>query len=234
VQPEGEMGGVRQTVAAPLGQLSARVRTAVMEGGTRLLLERRLRAQTIGHIELPDLHAHPHRQFYLPSPWLSLVRALPRSEVNEHDVFVDFGCGMGRMVLEAALFYPFARVVGVELSPELARVAEANVARNRHRFRARDVQIAVTDVLDYTISDDVTVAYFFNPFEGPIFAHVIGALIASVDRNPRRLRIVYQVQAERQMLLDTGRVRQIGSGRSLLRRRPASGLGVYEVVPAGA
>jgi SAM-dependent methyltransferase len=224
------MAGLKQTITAPLGELSSRARTALMETGTTLLLERRLRAQTHGHVELPDIHAHEHRQFYLPSPWLSLLRALPRSEVEDTDVFIDFGCGMGRMVLEAALFFPFARVVGVELSPDLARVAQENVERNRHRFAARAVEIVVSDVLEYQVPDDITIAYFFNPFEGPIFAHAIDALLASVDRNPRRMRIVYQFQAERQMLLDTGRIRQVSSGRSLLRRRrTASGIGVYEV-----
>src|SRR5271166_6630819 len=41
-------------------------------------------------------------------------------------VFVDIGSGKGRVLLMAA-DYPFQRVIGVELLPELHRVAQANL-----------------------------------------------------------------------------------------------------------
>ncbi len=205
-----------------------------MNGATRLLFERRLRVRTDGWIELSELGLpSEHRVHYQPSPWLTLPRALRRSEVTSEDVFIDFGCGMGRMVLEAALLYPFARVIGVELSSQLAAVAERNVERNRRRLAARQVEVVVSDVLDYRMPDDVTVAFFYNPFGGPIFEHVIRELLASVDRAPRRLRLIYQNPVEERMLLATGRIRRLGSGRSFLRRgRVQSAIAFYEVGPA--
>ena len=158
---------------------------------------------------------------------------LRRSEVSPEDVFIDFGCGKGRMVLEAALLYRFARVVGVELSPDLAAVARGNVERNRRRLRTPQVEIVVSDVLTYPIPDDVTIAFFFNPFTGPIFGHVVSGLLASVDRSPRRLRIVYSAPVEEGIMLQTGRIRRVGSGRSFRsRRRTQLGIGLYEVDPA--
>jgi SAM-dependent methyltransferase len=62
------------------------------------------------------------------SEWLTLPRVLRRDDVGRDDVFVDLGCGEGRMLLEAARRYRFKRVVGVELSGQLAAVASRNVA----------------------------------------------------------------------------------------------------------
>jgi SAM-dependent methyltransferase len=213
---------------------SPEARIAAVNAGTRLLFERGLRLRTEGWIELADLGLpSENRVHYQPSPWLTLPRILKRSQVSRNDVFVDFGCGMGRVVLEAALLYPFARVTGVELSPDLARVAERNIERNRRRLTARHVEIVVSDVLEYQVPDDVTVAYFYNPFVGPIFAHVVRELITSVDRVPRRLRIIYQNPLEERLLLESVRVQRVGSGRSFLHRsRVQTGLGLYEIDPA--
>jgi hypothetical protein len=95
-------------------------------------------------------------------------------------------------------------VEGVELSSELTKIAENNIHRNHHRLRCQDVRLVSCDALEYEIPDDLTVAYFFNPFQGPIFASVIDRLRASVDRHPRRLRIIYLNPVEEQMLLDAG------------------------------
>lgn len=213
---------------------SPETRIAAMTTATGLLFERRLHARTEGWIELADLGLpFEHRVHYQPSPWLTLPRVLKRSQVTREDVFIDFGCGMGRVLLEAALMYRFARVVGVELSPELARLAEQNIERNRRRLSAREVEIVVSDVLDYQVPDDITIAYFYNPFVGPIFEHVIRQILASIDRAPRRMRIIYRNPDEEQLLLATGRIRRVGSGRSFLHRgRRETGIGLYEVDPA--
>lgn len=213
------------------GLTSLKARIGLAEAVTRLLFERRLHVRTDGRVELADLGLpSEYRVQYQPSSWLTLPRVLRRSEVSPDDVFIDFGCGMGRMVLEAALFYPLARVIGVELSPELARVAQRNIDRNQRRLKARQVEIVASDVLEYEIPDDVTIAFFYNPFYGPIFAYVVRGLIASVDRVPRRLRIVYQNPYEEAMLLSSGRVRRVGSGRSFIRPgRVQPGLALYEV-----
>ncbi|MBI4235785.1 MAG: hypothetical protein HY688_00300, partial [Chloroflexi bacterium] len=48
-----------------------------------------------------------------------------------------------------------------------------------------------SDVLDYTIPDDLTVAFFFNPFSGATFATVMDNIRDSLARRPRDLRIIY-------------------------------------------
>jgi SAM-dependent methyltransferase len=208
-----------------------RAQTWVFDRLTWILFERRLGTETHEWVELSELGLPSEdRLRYQPTAWGTLPRVLRRSQVSPEDVFIDFGCGKGRMVLEAALLYRFARVEGVELSPDLAAIARANLERNRRRLRAPRVDVTVSDVLKYSIPDDVTIAFFANPFTGPIFAHVIAGLLASVDRRPRRLRIVYCVPVEERMLLQTGRIRRVASARSLWsRRRVHDGVGLYEV-----
>jgi SAM-dependent methyltransferase len=152
-------------------------------------------------------------------------------------VFLDLGSGQGRVVFQAARFYPFRRVVGVELVADLHARAAANIAGNRGRLRCRDVQLVCSDVLDFRIPDDVTVVHLYNPFTGNTFATVIDRLLASVDRRPRRLRIVYANPVEHEQLMATGRVRLarrvhgLRPGREWAR---SASTYVYEVLPGRA
>lgn len=169
------------------------------------LLERRAGIRTEGHFTPEELGFAPeHRQRYQPTHWFALRRILPPREVGPDDVFIDFGSGMGRVVYQAAAGYPFARVVGVELSERLHAIARENLERTRSRLRCPDVELVAADVLDYEIPDDVTVAFFANPFSGHVFASVVQRLVASQERRPRRLRVVYVNPVEEGMLLDAG------------------------------
>jgi hypothetical protein len=106
-------------------------------------------------------------------------------------------------------------VVGVELSERLHGLAEHNLARNRHRLRCSDVVLRHGNVLDLTDAelDEVTVVFCYNPFGGDTFATFAQRLVASVDRRPRRLRLVYVNPREEAALLRTGRVQQVRSRR---------------------
>lgn len=148
---------------------------------------------------------HPDRVGYSASPWWVLRWLLARSEVWSSDVFVEFGCGKGRIVLEAARRYPFRRVVGVELSPELSDVARGLIARERNRLRCRDVEIETADATEFAVPDDMTHAYLYNPFNGPTFAKVCANIVASLDRAPRSVRVIYVNPVEHTTLMATGR-----------------------------
>lgn len=176
---------------------------------TDLLFDRRYGVRTAGQIEPGQLRLDGHGcQGYRPAGWLSLRRILPPREVTDHDVFVDFGSGMGRVVLQAAR-YPFRKVIGVEISEKLHHIARENIHRNRQRLRCTDIDLVHADVLEYEIPDDVTMVFLYNPFRGEIFATVIERLLQSVERNPRPLRIIYANPVEEQLLLGTGRIRHV-------------------------
>jgi SAM-dependent methyltransferase len=62
--------------------------------------------------------------------------------------FVDLGSGMGRAVLVASEF-PFRRIVGVEIVPELHAIASRNVRQYRGRQQCRDIHLLQLDALRY-------------------------------------------------------------------------------------
>jgi SAM-dependent methyltransferase len=140
---------------------------------------------------------------YQPSPWTTLARLLRPAEVSPSDVFVDFGCGKGRMVYLAAR-YPFRRVVGVELRADMAELARKNLAPHVHRLACRDIDIVTSDARSFPIPDDLSLAYLFNPFPEPVFCEVLGRLRASLERRPRRLRLIYRTPEQHDRILGAG------------------------------
>jgi SAM-dependent methyltransferase len=199
-------------------------------------LERFERALGVDTGGVLHLHVHGHeRQGYEGSGWIDLHRMLRPGEVKADDVFLDIGSGKGRVVMLAAR-YPFARVIGVEVSGELTEVARRNLdGQRRARRRAKAVELVTADALAYEIPDDVTVVYLYNPFRGTTFDAVIAKLIESVDRRPRRLRLIYLNPEEHDRLMATGRFRLVRTaGRLRLRRDEAarSYIRMYELLPA--
>jgi SAM-dependent methyltransferase len=198
-------------------------------------IERRLGVETATEVALSDLGlAQEDRVEYEPSGWRDLRRILGDDEVSPDDVFIDFGSGKGRIVLEAAR-YPFARVIGVEISDQLNAVAQRNVDRRRHTLSSGEVQLVTSDATEYEIPDDVSVVYLFNPFKGSAFQAVVNRLLESVDRRPRLLRLIYRSPVEESKLVASGRFKLI-KRRSGLRPgrqwRRTSSLSMYVVLPS--
>ncbi|MEA2331148.1 MAG: hypothetical protein QOH58_1286 [Thermoleophilaceae bacterium] len=201
------------------------------------LVERALNIDTHGVVELEELNVGDYeREGYEGSGWLDLRRMLRRGEVKPHDVFLDLGSGKGRVVLLAAR-YPFAKVIGVEISEELNAIARRNLATTRQRPRCRQVELVTADVLEYEIPAEVTVVYIYNPFRGATFDAVMANLIASVDRHPRTVRLIYLNPKEHDRLMSTGRFRlERVAGRLRPRRSEAarSYIRLYVLEPATA
>src|SRR5262249_45426157 len=64
---------------------------------------------------------------YWPVPESVGHHLLQRLPIRHNDfVFIDAGCGKGRALLLASMF-PFARIVGVEISPVTAEIARKNL-----------------------------------------------------------------------------------------------------------
>lgn len=203
---------------------------------TKFLFERRLGVETSDILSTDELgYSDERNTHYQPSRWRTLKRMLPRRTVGPDDVFLDMGSGMGRVVILAAS-YPFKRVLGMELSPELHEIAVRNLDEVRDRLVCKDVELEQANALEYEIPDDVTVLFLYNPFQGEIFDTAIASLLRSVDRNPRRVRIIYSNPVEHERLMATGRVRltkrwQSGAWIGRPNEEPVHS---YELLPAGS
>lgn len=106
--------------------------------------------------------------------------------------FVDLGSGKGRAVI-LAMEAGFASAVGVEISPKLHAIAQANVAKYQKR-RGRDQAIELTcgDAGAYAPPPKDTVLFLYNPFGAPVLRTVLDNMRASMRHSPRALTIVYR------------------------------------------
>lgn len=155
-----------------------------------------VRLDTDGYIPLEELDlAAEGRRDYGPSGWRTIDRLAACVPFGPDDVFVDYGCGKGRVVYLAAR-RPLKRVIGVELSPELAEVARGNLEAYGARLTCRNVEIVCSDAVSWPVPDDLTIAFLYSPFTGNLFRAVVDNLRRSIERRPRTLWVVHQRLAE--------------------------------------
>lgn len=109
----------------------------------------------------------------------------------ERFTFVDLGSGKGRALLLASRF-PFRRIVGVELVPELCAVAAANVERFRAEWqRCGAVEAWSQDATAFEFPDGPLVVYIYHPFLSPVLKRVMRNLRRSLVRDRREVYLVY-------------------------------------------
>lgn len=105
--------------------------------------------------------------------------------------FVDLGSGKGRALLLASS-YPFRRIIGVEVLPELHAIAQRNLSRfhDAHQ-RCTRLESWCGDARDFVLPEDPIVLYLFNPFFEPVLERVLKNVEDSVRRNPRKFVLIY-------------------------------------------
>jgi SAM-dependent methyltransferase len=157
--------------------------------------------QTSGLVRGPNLATgHPHDQhttaYYGIAPSV-LVRlcALWRSTdliaPPEDYSFVDIGAGMGRGLLIASRMR-FREVVGVELHPALAEIAQTNIDKWQATRRARcPMRIVCQDVTEFQFPANPCVAYMFNPFGEPVIRALMLHLESQFASRPGQLDLIY-------------------------------------------
>ena len=101
--------------------------------------------------------------------------------------FVDVGCGKGRGLL-LALRFPFRRVVGVELSPALAAVAQANLERFRAPWRQDGVpaEAVAGDATQFALPEGPLVLFLYHPFAAPVMKRFLALVLAAGEQAERR------------------------------------------------
>ncbi len=126
----------------------------------------------------PALAAHARR--YQASSGVNMATWFADLKVDfARTAFIDYGCGKGRAVLEAARF-PFARAIGVEFAPELVDIA----LRNRDIMVGKAALAAPTQFLcmdagAYGPPTDLDlVCFFYDPFGDAVMAPVVERLEA--------------------------------------------------------
>ena len=95
---------------------------------------------------------------YEPTRAIPFRRVLRAARIPGEGAFVDLGCGKGRACMLAAL-HGFEKVVGVDYSPELCRIAERNFDAFRRRTgRNFHATVYSLDAIAYAFAPDDAVA----------------------------------------------------------------------------
>jgi SAM-dependent methyltransferase len=121
---------------------------------------------------------------------VSLMRASPKIDFRDF-AFIDIGSGKGRALLMAA-DYPFRRVLGIELLPELDRVAKENVRKYKSDSQqCFAIDCVLGDACEFCFPPEPTVLYLFNPLPESGLARMISNLEQSLREHPRPVFVLY-------------------------------------------
>jgi SAM-dependent methyltransferase len=106
-----------------------------------------------------------------PTLFVEMMASLP-IDFREF-TFVDLGSGKGRTLLMASE-YPFRRIVGVEILPELDRAAQENIRGfNNPAQRCAQIESICGDAREFVLPEEPLVLYLFNPLPEAALRQVI-------------------------------------------------------------
>jgi len=144
---------------------------------------------TLGQVDLKhDLSetVTDRTHYYADSSGLEFEKLMSHFKIEPDDAIVDFGCGKGGILITLAK-YPFGKITGVEISPELVAIARKNMGI----LKIRNVTIECCDAAEFTNLSDYNYIYFFDPFPCIVMKDVIRNIEKSLAEKPRKITIVY-------------------------------------------
>ena len=152
--------------------------------------------ETSTRVHLTDLKIDSPNWIYAGGYWPTsteiiheVLSALPIR--SEEFVFIDFGSGKGRVLLQASDL-PFRKIIGVEFSSELHDIAVKNIERYRgERQVCREIQSVCSDFTQFEIPREPLVAFLYNPSSRAIMELLAGNIAQSMLKTPRELWVIY-------------------------------------------
>jgi Methyltransferase domain len=124
--------------------------------------------------------------YYANSGGVHLEKVLRDLKITPQDAIVDFGSGKGGALITFSR-YPFSKIAGVELSPELVAIAEDNF----RKLNIGSITMRACDAADFTDLDEYNYFYFFSPFPCSVMSAVIQNICTSLIARPRKAVIIY-------------------------------------------
>ncbi len=120
---------------------------------------------------------------YIPCPVDLLLQMVDDAQIENRDVFVDIGSGVGRA---AALIHCLtaAGAIGIEIQPDLVESSRA-LARDLNRSRIATIKGDAVDLVTYIQVG--TVFFLYCPFSGERFDRVLDELQGIAMIRPIRI-----------------------------------------------
>ena len=128
----------------------------------------------------------PDASIYVPTSYSSIYKILSSLTFSKDDIFIDMGCGKGRVICLVAT-YKIDKVIGVELRKQLFKEA----LRNSKKMKNKNSKIILynKDAAKYKFNNE-TILYMFYPFGIITFDRVIQNFRKSFIKNPRNIKII--------------------------------------------
>jgi cyclopropane fatty-acyl-phospholipid synthase-like methyltransferase len=124
---------------------------------------------------------------YATSPYSFIMQILHSLNMVHSDVFVDIGCGKGRVLCCASRF-EIEKVIGVEVDNDLYKIARQNV--RKARGTKSSVQIIHASAIDFDFRIG-TIYYLFDTYGESSLSTTLAKMKESLKEHPRPIRIVY-------------------------------------------
>lgn len=102
------------------------------------------------------------------------------------DLFVDFGSGKGAAVIHAKKL-GFKKSIGVEFAKELHECAVKNI----EALGLTDVESLYEDATNYKLPNDISLIYFFNPFDEVVMQKVMQNIMSQKSEFKNDVYIIY-------------------------------------------
>jgi hypothetical protein len=127
-----------------------------------------------------------------PTKIKRLRKMLTELQISYRDfVFLDLGSGKGRALLIASEF-PFKRIIGVEILPELHSLAGKNIGAYRSATqKCSAIELHCCNATLYRMPPENTVLFLSNPFGSPVLSQLLTSLKESLQNHPRQVYLVY-------------------------------------------
>lgn len=128
---------------------------------------------------------------YEATPYSILHALFDAYKLERTDVFVDFGCGKGRLLFYVHNHFQ-ASVTGIEMNEQLYNKTVQNKKRYLKRIKSNNESIKVKHFLaeDYKIGKQDNKFYFFNPFSVEVFSKVVDNILRSIESRQRETDII--------------------------------------------
>lgn len=144
-----------------------------------------------------------HATIYMPASYDLLENFFSRINLKEYHHFVDIGCGKGRAICVAASFGA-KKITGVELSKDLCVSAKENLQKTKEKYPDFIYDVYNNDAFYFQIEKDVDCIFMFNPFDETIMSGVLENIEASLQKNPRKITVIYINPLQKHLFLESG------------------------------
>ena len=144
-----------------------------------------------------------HATIYMPASYDLLENFFSRINLKEYHHFVDIGCGKGRAICVAASFGA-KKITGVELSKDLCVSAKENLQKTKEKYPDFIYDVYNNDAFYFKIEKDVDCIFMFNPFDETIMSGVLENIEASLQKNPRKITVIYINPLQKHLFLESG------------------------------